>query len=68
MDSTLRIVPFVGTQDFASPTDFGVAEFAYKVSETDFYIKHSRAKALVNEREHQSDVSRVDTQQVIRER
>ncbi len=57
----------VVADDFASPADFGVTDYAYKVSETDFNIKRSLAKAPVNEWAHQSDVSRVDTQQVIRE-
>jgi hypothetical protein len=47
--------------------DFGVWEVAYKVSESDFNIKRSLAKAPVNEWAHQSDISRVKTQQVIRE-
>lgn len=52
---------------FASPADFGVTDYAYKVSETDFNIKRSLAKAAINEWAHQNDVSRVKTQQVIRE-
>jgi hypothetical protein len=52
---------------FASPADFGVTDYAYKVSETDFSIKQSLAKAGINEWAHQSDVSNVKTQQVIRE-
>jgi len=52
---------------FASPADFGVTDYAYKVSETDFNIKRSLAKAPVNVWAHQSDVSNVATQQVIRE-
>ena len=52
---------------FASPADFGVTDYAYKVSETDFNIKRSLAKARINEWAHQSDVSNVKTQQVIRE-
>jgi hypothetical protein len=55
------------TSDFASPADFGVTDYAYKVSETDFNIKRSLAKAPVNEWAHQSDVSTVESQQVIRE-
>ncbi len=55
------------TSKFASPADFGVTDFAYKVSETDFNIKRSLAKARINEWAHQSDVSDVKTQQVIRE-
>jgi hypothetical protein len=51
----------------ASPADFGVTDYAYKVSETDFNIKRSLAKAGINEWAHQSDVSNVKTQQVIRE-
>lgn len=57
----------VSAEDFATPADFGVTDYAYKVSETDFNIKRSLAKAPVNEWAHQSDVSRVETQQVIRE-
>jgi hypothetical protein len=53
--------------EFASPADFGVTDYAYKVSETDFNIKRSLAKAGINEWAHQSDVSNVKTQQVIRE-
>jgi hypothetical protein len=52
---------------FASPADFGVTDYAYKVSETDFNIKRSLAKAGLNEWAHQIDVSDVKTQQVIRE-
>jgi len=55
------------TTQFASPADFGVTDYAYKVSETDFNIKRSLAKAPVNEWAHQSDVSNVESQQVIRE-
>jgi len=50
-----------------TPSDFGVWEVAYKVSETDFNIKRSLAKAPVNEWAHQDDISKVKTQQVIRE-
>ena len=57
----------VKTSKFASPADFGVTDYAYKVSETDFNIKRSLAKAGINEWAHQSDVSDVKTQQVIRE-
>ena len=52
---------------FASPADFGVTDYAYKVSETDFNIKRSLAKAPLNAWAHQSDVSTVESQQVIRE-
>ncbi|MCT0231573.1 DUF1254 domain-containing protein [Synechococcus sp. CS-1324] len=52
---------------FASPADFGVTDTAYKVSETDFNIKRSLAKAGINTWAHQRDVSNVKTQQVIRE-
>jgi hypothetical protein len=52
---------------YASPADFGVTDFAYKVSETDFNIKRSLTKAPVNEWAHQADVSNVQSQQVIRE-
>lgn len=52
---------------FASPADFGVTDYAYRVSETDFNIKRSLAKAGINEWAHQADVSNVETQQVIRE-
>ena len=51
----------------ATPADFGVSDFAYKVSETDFNMKRSLAKAPVNEWAHQDDISNVKTQQVIRE-
>ena len=51
----------------ATPADFGVSDFAYKVSETDFNMKRSLAKAPVNEWAHQDDLSSVKTQQVIRE-
>lgn len=47
--------------------DFNVSDFAYKVSETDFNINRSLAKAPINEWAHQEDVSYVKTQQVIRE-
>jgi len=57
----------VRTSKFASPADFGVTDYAYKVSETDFNIKRSLAKAGINKWAHQSDVSDVKTQQVIRE-
>lgn len=57
----------VKTTEFASPADFGVTDYAYKVSETDFNIKRSLAKAAVNQWAHQADVSKVKTQQVIRE-
>lgn len=57
----------VKNSEFASPNDFGVTDKAYKVSETDFNIKRSLAKAGINEWAHQSDVSDVKTQQVIRE-
>jgi hypothetical protein len=56
-----------GYPEFASPADFGVPDYAYKVSETDFNILRSLAKAPVNEWAHQEDVSNVATQQVIRE-
>jgi hypothetical protein len=63
--------PTGGSKDksaaFASPADFGVTDYAYKVSETDFNIKRSLAKAPINEWAHQSYVSNVKTQQVIRE-
>ena len=52
---------------FASPADFGITDYAYKVSETDFFINRSLAKAPANQWAHQSDVSNVKTQQVIRE-
>ncbi len=54
-------------EEFATPAAFGVTDYAYRVSETDFNIKRSLAKAPVNAWAHQSDVSRVETQQVIRE-
>ena len=50
-----------------TPADFGVWEVAYKVSETDFNMKRSLAKAPVNEWGHQDDVVNVKTQQVVRE-
>jgi hypothetical protein len=56
-----------GDPEFASPADFGVTDYAYRVSETDFNILRSLAKAPVNEWAHQDDVSNVTTQQVIRE-
>jgi hypothetical protein len=52
---------------FASPADFGVTDYAYKISETDFNIHRSLAKASINQWAHQSDVSNVEKQQVIRE-
>jgi hypothetical protein len=55
------------TSGFASPADFGVTDYAYKVSETDFNIKRSLAKAGINEWAHQSSINNVKTQQVIRE-
>ena len=51
----------------ATPADFGVSDYAYRVSETDFNIKRSLAKAPINQWAHQNDVSYVKTQQVIRE-
>ncbi|GAA6132646.1 DUF1214 domain-containing protein [Halopseudomonas sabulinigri] len=53
--------------DVATPADFGVSDYVYKVSESDFNFKRSLAKAPVNEWAYQSDLSRVKTQQVIRE-
>ena len=50
-----------------TPADFGVSDYAYRVSETDFNIKRSLAKAPINQWAHQDDVSYVKTQQVIRE-
>lgn len=50
-----------------TPADFGVADYVYRVSESDFNFKRSLAKAPVNQWAHQSDLSRVKTQQVIRE-
>ncbi|MCP9915868.1 DUF1254 domain-containing protein [Cyanobium sp. ATX 6F1] len=44
-----------------------MTDTAYKVSETDFNIKRSLAKASINTWAHQRDVSNVKTQQVIRE-
>lgn len=41
---------------FASPADFGVTDYAYKVSETDFNIKRSLAKAPINQWAHQSEL------------
>ena len=55
------------SNDIASPANFGASEVAYKVSETDFNIKRSLAKAAINEWAHQGDVSNVKSQQVIRE-
>ncbi len=57
----------VKSSKFASPADFGVTDYAYRISETDFNIKRSLAKTGINEWAHQSDVSNVKTQQVIRE-
>jgi len=54
-------------QDLFVPADLGVADYEYKVSEGDFNFKRSLAKAPVNEWAYQTDFSRVDTQQVIRE-
>ena len=59
--------PVVKSDGFASPADFGVTDYAYKVSETDFNMKRSLGKAGINEWAHQSDVSNVKTQQVVRE-
>ena len=59
--------PDAKSKAFASPADFGVTDYAYKVSETDFNIKRSLAKAAINDWAHQSDVNNVETQQVIRE-
>lgn len=53
--------------DVATPADFGVADYVYKISESDFNFKRSLAKAPINEWAYQSDLSRVKTQQVIRE-
>ena len=53
--------------DVTTPADFGVPEYVYKISESDFNFKRSLAKAPVNEWAYQSDLSRVKTQQVIRE-
>jgi len=53
--------------DVATPADFDVSEYVYKISESDFNFKRSLAKAPVNEWAYQSDLSRVETQQVIRE-
>jgi hypothetical protein len=52
---------------YTTPADFGVWEVAYKVSETDFNMKRSLAKASINEWAHQGDVVNVKTQQVVRE-
>lgn len=53
--------------DVTTPAKFGVADYVYKVSESDFNFKRSLAKAPVNQWAYQSDLSRVKTQQVIRE-
>lgn len=53
--------------DVTTPADFGVSDYVYKISESDFNFKRSLAKAPVNEWAYQSDLSRVETQQVIRE-
>ncbi|MCP8897936.1 DUF1214 domain-containing protein [Gilvimarinus xylanilyticus] len=53
--------------DVTTPADFGVSDYVYKVSESDFNFKRSLAKAPINEWAYQSDLSRVKTQQVIRE-
>jgi hypothetical protein len=55
------------TSKYTTSADFGVWEVAYKVSESDFNMKRSLAKAPVNQWAHQDDISRVKTQQVIRE-
>jgi hypothetical protein len=70
--STLIVLLILGTTlstaaDNIRPSDFKVWEVAYKVSETDFNMKRSLAKSPVNTWAHQSDVSNVKTQQVIRE-
>ena len=39
---------------FASPADFGVTDYAYKVSESDFNFNRSLAKAGINEWAHQN--------------
>jgi len=52
---------------FASPADFGVTDYAYKVSECDFNFKRSLAKAGINEWAHQNYINSVKTQQVVRE-
>ena len=53
--------------DVTTPSNFGVPDYVYKISESDFNFKRSLAKAPINEWAYQSDLSRVDTQQVIRE-
>ncbi|WP_111497674.1 DUF1214 domain-containing protein [Marinobacter bohaiensis] len=53
--------------DVTTPADFGVPGYVYKISESDFNFKRSLAKAPINEWAYQSDLSRVKTQQVIRE-
>jgi len=53
--------------DVTTPADFGVADYVYKISESDFNFKRSLAKSPINEWAYQSDLSRVETQQVIRE-
>lgn len=59
--------PTAGANRLVTPADFGATDTAYKVSETDFNMKRSLAKAPVNHWAHQDDVSNVKTQQVIRE-
>lgn len=50
-----------------TPAKFGVADYVYKISESDFNFKRSLAKAPINQWAYQNDLSRVKTQQVIRE-
>jgi len=59
--------PTAAANRFVTPADFEATDTAYKVSETDFNMKRSLAKAPVNHWAHQDDVSNVKTQQVIRE-
>ena len=65
--STTAVVEAHSKSGQHTPADFNVSDFAYKVSETDFNINRSLAKAPINEWAHQEDVSYVKTQQVIRE-
>ncbi|MFQ5345065.1 MAG: DUF1254 domain-containing protein, partial [Mariprofundus sp.] len=50
-----------------TPADLNVADYVYKVSETDFNILNALKKAPINKWSHKEDVSYVKTQQVIRE-
>lgn len=59
--------PSSKSNTFASPADFGVTDYAYKVSECDFNFKRSLEKAGINQWAHQNYINNVKTQQVVRE-